>query len=375
MIDAPGPWGTGPFTLAEGYSSLDAERAVISREPFAATWLQREDRTPRVRLVANTNYWDKRRGPRLQEVVSRNDLPPERALELVCATEGEVDILTEVSPADAARVAGSEHARLVAVDAVYAVAGVINREADGLPLRNKRARQALNLAIDRDRLVREAMFGHARPLAGLTPPSAVTRLHRLRPYRHDPRLARAFWRDAWRDASSGGQTRPLRVAALGAGLERAARRVADDLREALGVDTEATVYRGEGEVQARRRLAEKDLPREWDVLVLGHGAQAADAPPLELHRAFAGRTGEFRAGPIVPEFEVLYAELARRTSRARMARASYRIDRFVYEEALALFLCAPRALYAVNKHVHFTPYRTSFELAETRVSGEHWSRR
>ena len=56
MIDAPGPWGTGPFTLAEGYSSLDTEKATISREPFAATWLQREDRTPRVRLVANTTY-------------------------------------------------------------------------------------------------------------------------------------------------------------------------------------------------------------------------------------------------------------------------------------------------------------------------------
>jgi hypothetical protein len=218
------------------------------------------------------------------------------------------------------------------------------------------------------------MFGHALPLAGLTPPSAVTFLHRLRPYRHDPGLAAAFWRDAWRDAGVTDQGRPLRLAALD-GLEGTARRVAADLEEALGLKTEVTVYRGEEELQARRRLAEKNLPREWDVLVLGHGAQAADAPPLELHRAFVGATGEFRAGPVVPEFEALYGDLARKTSRARMARASYRIDRFVYDEALALFLCAPRALYAVNRHVNFTPYRTSFELAETRVSGEHWSRR
>ena len=62
MIDAPGPWGTGPFTLAEGFSSLDTERATISQEPFACTWLWREDRTPRLRLVANPNYWDERRG-------------------------------------------------------------------------------------------------------------------------------------------------------------------------------------------------------------------------------------------------------------------------------------------------------------------------
>jgi len=51
------------------------------------------------------------------------------------------------------------------------------------------------------------------------------------------------------------------------------------------------------------------------------------------------------------------------------------IDRYVYDEALALFLCAPQALYVVNKHVDFGPYRTTFELAETEVDEEHWSRR
>ena len=86
MIDAPGPWGTGPFTLAEGHSVIDAEQATVSREPFACTWLWFEDRTPTVRLVANTNYWDKKREPHLREVVFRNDVSPERALELVCTT-------------------------------------------------------------------------------------------------------------------------------------------------------------------------------------------------------------------------------------------------------------------------------------------------
>jgi peptide/nickel transport system substrate-binding protein len=376
VIDAPGPWGTGPFVLAEGYSVIDGEQATISREPFACTWLWFEDRTPTVRLVANTDYWDKRRGPHLREVVFRNDVSPERALELVCTTEGEVDILTEVSPADARRVEGSEHARLVSIDPVRAVAGVINRDAEGLSLGNKRARQALNLAINRDRLVREAMFGWAAPLAGLTPPTAITLLqrfpNRLSPYRHDPGLAAAFWRE------SGGanlSSRPLRIAALGAGLERVALRVTADLREALGAETETIVYRGEEELRARRLLAEKALPREWDVLILEQTAQTADAPPLELHRAFVGATGEYRAGPVVPEFEDLYAQLARRTSQVRLAQLANRVDRFVYDEALALFLCAPRALYAVNRHVDFTAYRTTFELPECRVSGEHWSRR
>ena len=106
-----------------------------------------------------------------------------------------------------------------------------------------------------------------------------------------------------------------------------------------------------------------------------HVTQTADAPPLELHRAFVGATGEFRAGPVVREFETLYAQHVRQTSQIRLAQVTNRLDRFVYDEALALFLCAPQALYAVNRHVDFTAYRTTFELPECRVSNEHWSRR
>ncbi len=47
----------------------------------------------------------------------------------------------------------------------------------------------------------------------------------------------------------------------------------------------------------------------------------------------------------------------------------------MYEEALALFLCAPLALYAVNKQVDFKAYRTRSEFTECEVSPEHWSRR
>jgi len=303
-------------------------------------------------------------------VVFRNDLSPERALELVCTTEGEVDILTEVPPADAARVEASEHAKLVAIDAIRIMAGVINRDAEDLPLADKRARLALNLAVDRDRLVREAMVGRAHPLAGLTPPAAVTVLHRLSPHPHDPGRAADLWREA-----GGAGCRTLRIAALGR-CEPAAQRAAADIRDALGIGAEVVAtYGGDEELRIRRKLAQKEAPWEWDVLVLEHGAQAADGPPLELHRAFAGATGEFRAGPVIPEFEALYEQFARETSKIGSAHLSYRIDRFVHDEALALFLCAPQALYAVNRHVEFRPYRTTFELAESRVGEQHWSRR
>jgi hypothetical protein len=86
------------------------------------------------------------------------------------------------------------------------------------------------------------------------------------------------------------------------------------------------------------------------------------ASPVAVHREFFGSDGAFRAGPELPEFDKLYTEMATQ------------LDRYFFEEALALFLCAPKALYAVNKHVSFGPYRTTFELAEAEVDDEHWSR-
>ncbi|MGI9089894.1 MAG: hypothetical protein ACR2GG_02185, partial [Gemmatimonadaceae bacterium] len=58
------------------------------------------------------------------------------------------------------------------------------------------------------------------------------------------------------------------------------------------------IYCGDDMLEARRRLAEKTVPREWDILIFEQTTQTADAPTLELHRAFVGQTGEYRAGPI-----------------------------------------------------------------------------
>lgn len=354
--------------LVEGYSSLDNRMAVVREEPLACTWLQtREDRTPLLRLQANPNYWDKARGPHLQEIVFRNDLPTEQALALVCDEEGQVDLVTHIAPQFAERVERSRHAKLVAIDAIRSVAGVINRDAVGLPFSDVRARQALNHAIDRDRLIQETLAGRAQPLGSLTPPAAVTFLHRLSPYQHNTKRAAEFWREA-----GGVQSRPVRIAAARE-LEKVTQRVAKDLEEALGISTEILMYEGEEYNAVRQRLASKNSPQDWDILLLEQGCQAADAPTLEIHRAFVGETGEFRAGPIVPKFEQLYADLPRHTSPIMLAQVSYNIDKLVYEEALALFLYAPQSLYAVNKHVEFEPYRTTFELADCKVTRQHWS--
>jgi hypothetical protein len=87
-----------------------------------------------------------------------------------------------------------------------------------------------------------------------------------------------------------------------------------------------------------------------------------------LHRGFFHSTGAFRAGPPIAEFQELIGRFAVATDLGTLGELTTDIDRFVYDQALSVFLCAPQALYAVNRHVAFGGYAATFELAETEAS-------
>jgi peptide/nickel transport system substrate-binding protein len=366
VIDSPGPWGTGPFTLAEGFSSLRMEIGLIQADPFVCTWLPTgAPRSDRVVLEANATYWNTERGPRLARVVFRNDIDPAAALDLVCDSEGEVDIVCEVSPAAAARVAASDHAGLVAVDALRVLVGVVNRDAP--PFDDLRARRALNLAVNRQQLIDEVFAGYAYPLAGMTPPYSRGRPAGQGPYPYDPDRAASLLRDA-------GMDRPLRLAAT-FDLEGPAQHLAEQYRRSLGVPIEVTVIPADQVLAAQHALVEKTLPLPFDVLVFAWFDLTSDIPPAVLHREFYHSTGAFRTGPPIPEFDELFGRYAAQTDQATLDELAADLDRLAYDQALSVFLCAPQALYAVNRNVAFTGYAATFELAETSAAANHWSRR
>ena len=317
-------------------------------------------------LEANLDHWNRGRGPWIERAVFRNDLTPDRALELCLTTDGEVDIVTEVSPADAARVQASEHARLIVNDANRVLLGIINRQERDVPLQDPDVRRALNLAVDRAQVVEQGLYGYATPLSGLTPPWCSGFPADMQPYDHDPARAKELFR-GWPEG------RPLRLATA-ASFSGVADLVADDLRGALGVEVEVTVVPETAAAAGARLLVENKLTAPWDVLLFGWFDLSSEAPPAAVHREFFGLDGAFRAGPPVPEFDALFDEMRVQLDGERLVEVAERIDAMVHDQALALFLCAPQALYAVNNHVSFGPYRTTFEIAEVTVDEDHWSR-
>jgi peptide/nickel transport system substrate-binding protein len=370
VLDAPGPWGTGPFILKKGYSSIFTDIAIISTKPFTCTWLtEKEVRTPKVVLKANTNYWNKDRGPRLESVVFRNDLSPEKALDLCISTEGQVDIVTEVSPTDAERVRESPYANLVAVNSNQVVAGIFNRFSEDIPFNDWRMREALNLAVNRQKVISKGFQGYAKLLAALTPPWALDYPDELPSKPYDPERARQLLREVgWPKG------RLLRLATLDK-YKSVAKVIERNFEEYLNIDVKLTVIPEEQQVVFKRLLAEKKLVPNWDILLIDALALFLEGTPAYIHREFFGFDGALRAGPQLELFDQLYAQMAVQTDREKRLMIAKRIDKYVYDESLALFLCAPQSLYAVNKHVNFRPYRTTFELADTEVDEQHWSRR
>jgi len=341
---------------------------MVSGDPFTCTWLFTDfPRSDRVVLEANKDHWNKERGPRLERVVYVNDIDPEEALEKVCNTEGKIDIVSEVSPADARKIVDSEHANLVTVDALRLVSGLINRNADLMD--DVRVRKALNLAVDRGRMIDEVFQGYAHQVAALAPPYSGGAPDGLEPYAHDPEEARRLFSEAgW----PGG--RALRLAAT-TDVTAVAERLSGDFRDSLGIEVEMITIPDEDLIPAQKALVEKNLPLPFDVLAHAWFDLAAGYPPAVIHREYFHSLGAFRAGPPLPEFEELMARSIVETDAGKLGELGKRIDKLVYDEALSVFLCCPMALVAVNNHVKFTGHAATLELAETEVTEEHWSRR
>jgi ABC-type transport system substrate-binding protein len=189
------------------------------------------------------------------------------------------------------------------------------------------------------------------------------------PYPHNPEEARQLFEKGGWPAG-----RPIRIASLSPFLG-IAQLVAGDLRRALDVAVEVIAVPEEMALAGSRALVEKKLDQPWDLLVHAWFDLSSEAPPAAVHREFFGTDGAFRVGPPDAGFDELFHRMAVELDGTELVRIAEEIDRYCFDNALAVFLCAPQALYAVNKHVSFGPYRTTFEIAEVTVDDGHWSRR
>ena len=186
------PSGTGPFKLQ---TYTQRERAVLTR---------------------NTDYWDKKRVPKLDSIVL---LPmPDASARVAALRSGQVDWI-ELPPPDA--MASLRAANFNIVSNVYPHVWPWHfSRAEGSPWNDIRIRKAANLAIDRDGM-KALLGGMMIPAKGMVPPSSQWFGAPTFQVKYDVAAAKALMAEAGYSkdkplkiksiisASGGGQMQPL----------------------------------------------------------------------------------------------------------------------------------------------------------------------
>jgi len=136
VVDQPVPYGTGPFKFVE---YIDGERIVLER---------------------NDNYWGE--PPKVERIIYR--YIPDAITRLQALQSGEIDAIADVGsilPSQSEIIKDDENLKLFTVDVLTTHYLFFNN--DKPPFDNQALRQAVSLAIDRELIVNETVYGYGVP--------------------------------------------------------------------------------------------------------------------------------------------------------------------------------------------------------------------
>ncbi|QQP92180.1 ABC transporter substrate-binding protein [Skermanella sp. TT6] len=313
----------------------------------------------KVVLERNADYWDG--APTLQAVIFRPLTDANTRLTELLA--GGLDLMVEVPPdaVDLLRKAGGF--------TLYEQAGphlwfLILNTREG-PFKDPRARQAVNLAIDKQALVDQVLQGTATVADGIVP-AAFEWAHddTLEPYPHDPDRARQLLREA------GAENAELTflVAEGGSGMLAPipmATAIQADLAK-VGLKVNIQTY----EWNTYLGLVNQGLAGRADMAQMAWMTNDPDTLPfLTLRTEALPESGGFNSGYYSnPEVDRLLVEARRSTDRNERADLYKRIQRIVREDAPWAFVANWKQNGVATDRVKGFELQPSFLLDLAHVS-------
>jgi peptide/nickel transport system substrate-binding protein len=328
-----------------------------------------DKRTDRVVLEANLEYWDTTQLPRLQRIIFDNTLAQHNAVELVKTGEGRVDLVSDLSPLETLQMAQSPFAKVVKNRGNWGTLfDFFNMRKAESPWRDVRLRQAVNMAINREDLIRYATKGNGVIVPALLAVNAFGYDPTLEPYTFDPAKARALLREA-------GYPDGLAVTLIAPPQMEVQATVVGKMLEQVGFTVERQILEP-AVYNQKTRLSALDQPAEqqvWDIALTSWN-DAVNFPPIHPYAVFALNDSYYDWALEEPELQRLYAQVSRTVDREQQQALIRQMERHTRDQAYFLFLYNPIKLYAVNKAVEFIPYvSTTLNLAETAVTEQHRS--
>lgn len=323
--------------------------APVGTGPFKFKDFSKQDHFT---VAANPDYWGSARA-RLAEVTFKS--VPEASTRVAGLQSGDLDVALLLPPeqADPLEAAG------LSIDSVNQGQGmVVNlRSTAGGPLADKRVRQALNYAIDKDGILKNLLLGHGKVLDGQIPGSDAFGYNPdLKPYPYDPARARQLLAEAGYasgfevrfNGSQGRYTkdREIEEAVVGQLAQVGVKANLEILEAGVFISSYLSAQIGPAFIWA------------WQYLP----AQDADLPLNFL----ASSTPQKVYGN--PDFDALLARERGSLNPGDRRKALMDMNAFLRDDPPAIFLVQTPGIWGAQKKVHGFQWRSDYGMDLTAVS-------
>lgn len=166
--------------------NCDASQHPVGTGPFKFVEAVRNDH---ITVVANPDYWGGR--PKVDRIIFQ--VVPESATRMLKLERNEVQILADVPPSDYVRVTRNPQLRLYTQPGLTIL--YVAMSNDRGPFTDKRVRQAMNYAVDKE-AINKGLYGGATTASQGIPPVLWGYNKAVAPYPYDPAKAKALLKEA-----------------------------------------------------------------------------------------------------------------------------------------------------------------------------------
>ena len=278
--------------------------------------------------------------------------PATRVLELLAGT---AQIAQTVPIESLSSIEGNPKLEVVSLKGSAALSYVINLFKTTPPFRDKRVRQAMNYAVDREAIVKSILGGHGTTLPGPLWPGWLGQTDDVKPYAYDPERAKALLREAgYPDGFSFKWSITQGVFVKDSEIAQA---VASQLAK-VGIN--ATLQPLErARLLAERQEGDYDVteliwPIAWHPAVLYSSTLNLSYPDAKLTPRWGDTPAELL------EARRLVGEVSANTSVEGMGTASAAVNKLMHDEAFWLFVHSTDDLWGVQKDTGWRPYPTAY---------------
>jgi peptide/nickel transport system substrate-binding protein len=285
-----------------------------------------------IELTANKDYW-KRGFPKVGGLSFRFIPAGEQFAALKA---GEIDLLTELPGTRTTEAMVTGSLKVLKTPTFYTVTGALDSSRP--PLSDKKVRQALNYAINKEDLIRYDLMGNGHAIATVTMPGEEGHNAGLKPYAYDLPIARRLLKEAGYPAGFS-----LRVL-VKAQSERTAKIIRGQLAK-IGVKLDLHLIADAEMIKALTGGA-------WDVFI-------SNCPDPMAHSYFIQSIFLYGNSPYSlgknPAYNGLLERMVGTLDVAKRRELAQELDAYMHEEALLLFTYQRIKTCGVRAGVDFTP--------------------